>query len=58
MNTCQSCAAYSALTKQCRAEPPQPVMITGANNEPMVIGIFPASPADSWCAQWRTETEE
>ena len=55
MNTCETCAAYSALTKECRAHAPQPVVMTVPSGENGVMGIFPASKYDNWCAEWREE---
>jgi hypothetical protein len=58
MKTCETCAAYSALAKECRAHAPQPVMLQGPNGQSGVVGIFPASKPDNWCAEWRAETKE
>ncbi len=45
---CQDCKYFSALTSECRKNPPVPVMIAGRDG-PHVLGMFPATRADQWC---------
>jgi hypothetical protein len=48
---CENCAAYSALTNECRRNAPKAMPIQSAEG-PSVIGVFPATSKTSWCAEW------
>ena len=55
MNTCKTCSAYSALTKECRAHAPEPMMIQNGT-QTGVLGIFPGTRPEQWCAEWRDDS--
>jgi hypothetical protein len=56
IRTCSSCAAFAALKSECRAKSPTPIVIEGPQG-PMPAGVFPAVRSDSWCAEWRPDTQ-
>jgi hypothetical protein len=51
--TCGSCAAFCALKNECRAKSPTPFLINGPEGAPVSVGVFPATRAEGWCAEWR-----
>lgn len=53
--TCGNCAAFSALTNECRRKAPTAVMIQKPDGEPASIGVFPATSKDRWCGEWLAE---
>lgn len=55
--TCGNCAAFSALTNECRRKSPSGVVIAGPNGKPVTLGIFPATEKDRWCHDWKAEEE-
>jgi hypothetical protein len=53
--TCENCAAFSALTNECRRKSPTPIMIQHPNAQPATIGVFPATSKERWCMEWTSE---
>lgn len=52
---CGNCAAFSALTRECRRKSPIPVMVQGPDGKPGSLGVYPATDKDGWCAEWLTD---
>lgn len=50
--TCETCAAFSALTSDCRRHAPTVLMVQQKNGEPARMGVFPATQSGGWCAEW------
>jgi hypothetical protein len=50
--TCQTCAAYSAITHECRLNAPTAVVLQGPTGQPITLGVWPAARAEGWCMQW------
>lgn len=53
--TCSNCAAFSALTTECRRKSPTPMPIPGKNGEVRVLKLFPPQEPDNWCYEWVPE---
>lgn len=53
--TCENCAAFSALTSECRRKSPTPVMIQHPGGQPGTMGVYPATLKTSWCCEWLGE---
>ena len=52
--SCETCAAYAALARQCRVEPPRPVLMgMTAGQEPIVLGSWPPVDPGDWCMRWQ-----
>lgn len=57
--TCGDCAAFSALTTECRRRAPTALPIPAAGGKVGVVGIFPQTKAESWCLDFLpSETNE
>lgn len=51
--SCQQCAAFSALTKECRRHAPEPFPMQGVRpGDFQVAGIFPGVTASHWCLEF------
>ena len=53
--TCDSCAAFSPLTNECRANPPSAALVQGPIGKPTVLGFYPPTVKDGWCLKHITE---
>lgn len=58
MNTCENCAAFSALHNQCRANPPVAFLIMIPNGQSQWLGTWPPATKDGWCCAWRSQSDE
>ena len=57
---CGTCAAYSALKRECRRHPPVVFMlgIDQASRQPVFAGAFPPMARDGWCAEWVKQSDD
>lgn len=49
MNTCETCRHFSALTGECRAQPPKAFLMPTPDGQVKVMGVWPATRKDNWC---------
>jgi hypothetical protein len=57
--TCENCAAFSAMTNECRRKAPVMMPVQGPNGQPAAMGLFPATSKERWCGEWmREETRQ
>lgn len=50
--TCATCAAFAALAKQCRANPPTAFVMPQASGQLAILGVYPQTNKDEWCLGW------
>lgn len=55
---CSDCAAFSALTKECRRHAPTATIVPGPEGKPLVIGLWPGTKPDNWCMEYVSEKKE
>lgn len=55
--TCGSCAAFSALTSECRRNAPQPLLMPKPDGKPAIFGVYPATDKDGWCLEWISDED-
>lgn len=54
--TCQSCAHYDPLKKQCRAHAPAVFSVgTNQNGQLLWAGTWPPTQPDNWCGEHRPD---
>lgn len=52
--TCNNCGAFNALGSECRRHSPTMVPIQSQNGL-VAYGLYPATVAQNWCAEWLPE---
>jgi hypothetical protein len=50
--TCENCAAFSALTNECRRKSPVMLPVQHPSGSPAALGMFPATSKERWCCEW------
>lgn len=55
---CGNCSAFSALTKECRANPPVAHLFPGAGGQVINMGVFPSTREENWCNKWEKRVDD
>ena len=47
---CSTCAAFNAMTRECRRHAPSPIA-QPVGNELRIVGVYPGTSEAQWCAE-------
>lgn len=56
--TCANCAAFSALTNECRRHSPAAVLVPQPGGKAGSVGVYPSTGKDGWCFEFVPEDVE